>query len=106
MWCTSQHKPVKITLLTGIVIGISLMHDATVVPHDDITFMPDVTILIFFLSGVRHQFGDQREGFLIVHADDVLHVRGVQIKCPAAVLGMHYHQRLNGFGSFLFFIFC
>jgi len=51
--------------------------------------------LVLFLRGVAHQFVDQRQRRIILHADNRFHAHWVEEQRLAAVLGVGAHQRVN-----------
>jgi hypothetical protein len=49
---------------------------------------PLVAIFVFFLRGVPYQLVDERQRFLVLHANDGFHAHGVEEQRLAAILRM------------------
>src|SRR5689334_3322850 len=90
-----QHQAIEIPLLVHVVIGVGLVHDAAVVPHDHVAVLPLMAVLVFLLRRMRRQLGDEIERLVVRHADDALDAHRVQEQRLTAVLGMDAHERMD-----------
>src|SRR5215831_3369719 len=90
-----EHQAIEQAALVHVVVGIGLVHNAAIVPQHPIAKTPPVTVFVFLLGCMAHQFIDQCERVRVVHANDRLHANRVKEQGLASVLRMGADQRVN-----------
>src|SRR6267143_1843096 len=65
-----QHDAIKVARLPHVVVAVRLVQQAAVVPHHEVARLPAMAILEPFGRGVPQQLVEQRQGLLVVQAED------------------------------------
>src|SRR5262245_47278374 len=71
-----------------------LMHDAAIVPREDIVLLPLVAVHEFRTRGVAHEIIDQRLAFLFSHPVEALHLLAY-VQRFSGGFGMHPYYGLR-----------
>src|SRR5215469_1188033 len=77
------------------VVAGGLVVRAAIVPDHDIAFAPDVVVFGVWRDHALLQFGDQRVAFLILDADEVTNLAGIEVERLPARLGMGADNRVE-----------
>ena len=75
-----QHQPVEIATLRHVIVGIGLVEQAAVVPHEEVARPPPVTVFVLGLRRMGKQAVEQRQRIRVRHADDPFDTYRIEVE--------------------------
>ena len=74
----NKELAMEVAQLAHVVVAVRLVHDAAVVPDHHFAHDPLVAVFVFRLRRVGDELADERDRFLVLHADDRIHAHRIE----------------------------